>query len=171
MKISHLSLPFILSFVLHRSTMADPNSDSVNYVAVNHEDLSEGHLHPDRITSGKSWRAPTIILFTLLVGLGVALAHHFMNVCLDNVPIEHVSVSQAWISRFSTALAFLAKLSFTTSIGASFVQHQWLRFHQQSFRVGEVDAVTSVLTDLLSLFSSSVWFRHPVLVMTALASW
>ena len=112
-----------------------------------------------------------MIICMLLIGLGVAIAHHSMNVRLDKMPIDDVAVSQAWISRFSTALAFLAKLSFTTSIGASFVQHQWLRFHQQSFKVEEVDAVTSVLSDLSSLFRSPVWFRHPILALTALASW
>ncbi|PVH94144.1 hypothetical protein DM02DRAFT_693815 [Periconia macrospinosa] len=149
--------------------MVNLKPDNTTHALVDREDMPGNGT--GRTTSGKSWRAPAIILSTLLIGLGIALAHHFMNVSLDNVSIKDVRVSQAWISRFSTALAFLTKLSFTTSIGASFVQHQWLRFHQQSFKVREVDAVTSVLTDLLSLFSSLVWFRHPILVLTALASW
>jgi uncharacterized membrane protein len=118
-----------------------------------------------------SWRAPVTILIALLVGLGVALAHHFMGTSLNGQPVMKVNISQAWISRFGTALAFVVKLALATSVGAAYTQHQWQRFHEQSFRTSEVDALTSVLANAFSFLSSTVWLRHPVLALMALISW
>jgi hypothetical protein len=119
----------------------------------------------------RSWKALSVILASLSAGLGVALAHHFMNVYLDGKPVNKITLSQSWVSRFGTALAFLVKLSFTISVGAAFVQYQWMRFHKESFRIQDVDALTSVLGNFLSFFASSVWFRQPVLLTLGLVSW
>ena len=102
-----------------------------------------------------SWRAPTTILLALFVGLGFALAHHFMGLSLNNKPVEQVELSQAWVSRFSTALAFLVKLALATSVGAAYTQHQWQRLRQQDFRTSEIDALTSVLANAFSFLSST----------------
>lgn len=118
-----------------------------------------------------SWRAPITILLALLTGLGFALAHHFMGVSLNNKPVAQVDVSQAWISRFSTALAFLVKLALATSVGAAYTQHQWQRLRQQDFRADEIDALTSVLANAFRFLSSTVWLKHPVLALMALVSW
>ena len=118
-----------------------------------------------------SWRAPTTILLALFVGLGFALAHHFMGLSLNNKPVEQVEISQAWVSRFSTALAFLVKLALATSVGAAYTQHQWQRLRQQDLRTSEIDALTSVLANAFSFLSSTVWFKHPVLALMALVSW
>ena len=118
-----------------------------------------------------SWRAPTTILLALFVGLGFAFAHHFMGLSLNGKPVEQVELSQAWVSRFSTALAFLVKLALATSVGAAYTQHQWQRLRQQDFRTSEIDALTSVLANAFSFLSSTVWFKHPVLALMALVSW
>ena len=123
-------------------------------------------------TSSKvSWRAPIIILASLVLGLGVALAHHFMNARLNGRPVADVALSQSWVSRFGTALPFLVKLAFTTSVGAAFIQHQWLSFHRQSFRVKEIDAVTSVLGNALTFFTTKICARSVSLTLIALVSW
>ncbi|KAF2462933.1 uncharacterized protein BDR25DRAFT_320387 [Lindgomyces ingoldianus] len=152
--------------------MAGADPDRMIYTKNNAKNTSKHSRHSnEKTTSEKSWRAPATILLALLMGLGVALAHHSMNVRLNNKPVAEIKVSQAWISRFSTALAFLTNTCFIVSVGASFTQRQWLRFHQQSFTIAQIDAVTGILGNLLGFFSSRVWFRHPILVLTALASW
>jgi len=110
-------------------------------------------------------------LLALLTGLGFALAHHFMGVSLDNKPVAEVGISQAWISRFSTALAFLVKLALATSVGAAYTQHQWQRLREQDFRTSDIDALTSVLVNAFSFLGSTVWLKHPVLALMALVSW
>ena len=154
--------------------MKDANSERGKYAQIeSHASSKQQRLsQPNEETQRpRSWRAPTSIVAALLLGLGVALAHHFMNRYLHGKPVSDVKVSQAWISRFNTALAFLANTAFNIGVGTAFVQRQWLRLHQQSFRVSEVDSLTSVLGNIFSFFSSSVWCRHPILLSIALVSW
>lgn len=156
--------------------MASSGSNSMAYHEVQPPlkapDQSESWQAPESTHSTKvSWRAPATILLALLIGLGVALAHHSMGLSLNNQPVSQVNISQAWISRFSTALAFLVKLALATSVGAAYTQRQWQRLHEQSFRTSEVDALTSVLANAFSFLSSTVWLKHPVLALMALVSW
>lgn len=120
---------------------------------------------------GESWRAPCTMLAALLAGIVISLAHHFMNSHLHGRAVDDVSLSQSWIARFGTALAFSVKTSFTISVGVAFVQHQWLEFHRQCFRIDEVDALTSVLGNAFIFFTSTVWLRQPVMTMLGLVSW
>jgi hypothetical protein len=121
--------------------------------------------------SKKSWRAPLIILLALVAGIGFALAHHLLGKHLNGKPIDDIQVPQAWISRISTALAFAVKVALAISVGTAYVQHQWLRFHKQSFKTDDVDALTSVLGSALSFTGSAIWLRHPLLTLMALVSW
>lgn len=122
-------------------------------------------------TFKKSWRAPLIILLALVAGLLFALAHHVMGKRLNGKPVDDISVPQAWISRISTALAFAVKVMLAISVGTAYVQHQWLKFHRQSFMTEDVDSLTSVLGNALSFTGSVVWLRHPLLTVMALISW
>jgi hypothetical protein len=143
----------------------EPNDDSTQHTIGNQKDRD------GRLRDNKSWRAPTFMLVSLTVGLGLALAHHFMCRRLHNRHVADVSMSQAWVFRFSTALAFLVKVAFATSIGTAYVQHQWLRLRQQTFKTDEIDAMTSILGSLFSFLTSAVWLKHPVLLLMALVSW
>lgn len=156
--------------------MTSPSYNSASYHMVQRHPKftnaikSNDAPEPDNATK-VSWRAPTTILLALSIGLGFALAHHFMGVSLNNKPVAQVDLSQAWISRFNTALAFLVKLALATSVGAAYTQHQWQRLRQQDFRTSEIDALTSVLANAFSFLSSAVWIKHPVLALMALVSW
>lgn len=119
----------------------------------------------------KSWKAPIIMMTSLAMGVGSALAHHFMCQNLDGQPVDNIALSQAWVSRFSTAIAFLVKLTFAVCVGTAYVQHQWLRVRQQPFRAEEIDALTTILGNAFSFVTSSVWTRHPVLALMAIISW
>jgi hypothetical protein len=127
--------------------------------------------HSNAPLSAKSWRAPLVILSALLAGLGFAIAHHLLGEHLDGRPVVDIPVSQAWVSRISTALAFLVKVALAVSVGTAYVQHQWLRFHKQSFKTKDVDALTGVLGNALSFVGSHIWLRHPLLTLMALISW
>jgi uncharacterized membrane protein YcjF (UPF0283 family) len=121
--------------------------------------------------STKSWRAPSIMLASLAIGLGLALAHHFICLSLNNKRVADAWTSQAWIFRLSTALAFLVKVAFATSVGTAYVQYQWLRLRQNNFRTDQIDALTGVLGSLFSFLTSTIWLKHPVLTFMALVSW
>lgn len=122
-------------------------------------------------TPRKSWRAPLIICVSLTLGLIIALAHHFMNQYLSGKAMDEVELSQAWVSRFGTALAFLVKMCFTIAVGAAYTQRQWWEMRHENFTIQDVDNLTSVLGNALNFVSSSVWFRVPNLTCIALVSW
>lgn len=127
---------------------------------------------PDGIKENcKSWRAPLFMFTSLTIGMGIALAHHFMCWSLDARAIGDIVVSQAWIFRISTALAFLVKIALAIGVGTAYIQHQWLLLRQKGFKTVEVDSMTSVLGNVFSFFSSAVWFSHPLLALMALVSW
>lgn len=95
------------------------------------------------------------MLVALAAGVVVAFAHHLTNAHLNGKPVDETKLPQAWISRIGTALAFLVKLAFAVSVGVAFTR-QWLRFHHQSFKLREVDAVTSILGNAFSFFDGTV---------------
>ncbi|KAF7187316.1 hypothetical protein HII31_11404 [Pseudocercospora fuligena] len=138
--------------------------DAAPTTSIDESESQNGHV-------ARSWTAPITIISGLFIGLAIALAHHFMNSSLSGKTVESVSLSQAWVSRFATALAFLTKTAFVMSVGAAFMQHQWHRFHRQSYRIEEVDALTSVLGNILNLFSHKFWIRNPLLALMAIVAW
>lgn len=152
-----------------------PTTESQDtYAAVHKREPTRSHSRirgKGTLMNVASWRASATILSSLLLGLGIALAHHLMNSHLDQRPTHTVGLSQAWVSRFNTALAFLVKLAFTICVGATFVQRQWYSFHRHSFKVNEVDSITSVLGNALSFFDATVWIRNPLLAFAAAVAW
>lgn len=153
--------------------LSDMNYSAVDQNAhvIEVDNLKSDRHHRRTLSDAHNWRATRTIVIALLFGLGVALAHHFTYSSLDGKLVAEVSLSQAWISRIGTALAFVAKLAFTISVGASFVQHQWLQFYRRPFRVKDVDVLTGVLGNLLCFLESRVWFHQPLLMLLALVSW
>jgi hypothetical protein len=110
------------------------------------------------------------ISVALAAAIALAVGHHYMGLSLANKPVDAVSVSQAWIFRFSAALAFLVKTALTIGVGTAYVQQQFLRFHRTTFILTDVDALTGVLGNAFSLFGTTVWFANPKLTLIALVS-
>jgi hypothetical protein len=131
----------------------------------------EPESDPTRETSGiAQWKAPIFMTVAFAAAVGLAVGHHYMGLSLADKPVDEISVSQAWIFRFSAALAFLVKTALTIGIGTAYVQQQWLRFQRCSFKLNEVDALVSVLGNALSFFESAIWLQNPKLMLIALVS-
>lgn len=93
-----------------------------------------------------------------------------MGFFLAGRPVDDLTVSQAWIFRFSAALAFLVKTALAIAVGTAYVQQQWLRFQRATFILTDVDALTGVLGNAPNFFGTAVWFTNPKLVIIALVS-
>jgi len=118
-----------------------------------------------------TWRAPTMIVTSFVLGLGLAITHHLMASKLDGKPVADVFLPQAWIFRFGTALAFLTKLALAICVGTSYVQHQWLELRRRDYTARHVDVLTGALGNAFDLVGSTVWFLTPVLAVMAAISW
>lgn len=84
--------------------------------------------------------------------------------------VDDLPVSQAWIFRFSAALAFLVKTALAVAVGTAYTQQQWLRFRRCTFTLSQVDALTGVLGNAFSFLGTAVWVRNPKLSLIALVS-
>ena len=146
-----ISRPIHLDPMPKRNPNVDAHSVSTSNGGQYPNAIRHEHLHTNR-----SLTAPVTMLSALLVGLGLILAQNFMYVALNGRQVSTVSVSQSWISTISTGLAFAIKVALVIAVGAAYVQHQWVRLQQRSFKVAEVDALTAADSNLLYLFNSTV---------------
>lgn len=128
-------------------------------------------LQKPKVPFWSQWRAFFTIIISLLLGLAVALAHHFVNQYFDGKSVDRAPLSQSWVLRFGTGLAFLAKAAFVLSVGASYVQYQWLKLQSQAFRMDEIDSLTDILGNALNFVCSLVFFREPVVSLVAVVAW
>lgn len=133
----------------------------------------QSHRNTDETSSAiwPRWKAFTTIIVSLVFGIIFALGHHCMNSYLNGKQVTDVPISQSWISRFGTAFAFLVKTAFVISVGASYVQYQWFKFHRQSFRVDEIDSLTDVLENAMCFVYNLVFVHQPVLLLIAMVTW
>lgn len=157
---------------METSTQPDSRHNRLEPVHVlQHDKITGPGPSPDTTDSRRSWRAPLTIVIGLIGGLSFALAHHVMGSVLNLKPVDDIWLSQAWISRFGTAFAFLVKMMLAIGVGTAYVQYQWTRLHRQSFNTADMDALTSVLSNVVSLCNVSIWMRIPMLAIVALVSW
>ncbi|KAF7193881.1 hypothetical protein HII31_04771 [Pseudocercospora fuligena] len=134
--------------------------------------LSNSHIH---------WLAPVTILSSLIGGIVLALSHHLFNSSLkgtlvDAEPYKLVSyeVSQQQINTaVGTALAFLSRSCLVVAVSTAYTQAFWWTITRDgtSPRLSTVDVLYSVLSNIWSLFRPKTWWRHPLLLLTALVTW
>jgi len=110
------------------------------------------------------------ISVSLAAAIILAVGHHYMGLSLADKPIDDTPISQAWIFRFSAALAFLVKTALTVGVGTAYVQQQFLRFRRTTFILTDVDALTGVLGNAFSFFGTAIWLANPKLTLIALVS-
>lgn len=127
--------------------------------------------HENHVAPSRSWRAITTMVAALLLGLMFATAQHLVNDYLNERAVDSVALSSRWVSRINTALAFLVKTCLAVTIGVAFIQRLWLKMHDESLRVLEIDALTGILGNIFNFFGTSVWFHHPMLTLMALVAW
>jgi hypothetical protein len=108
---------------------------------------------------------------SFLGGVAFAVGHHFFYANFNDRVVDEVFLSQTWIVRIGTGLAFVAKSLLVVAAGIAFVQQQWLCLSQKSFKVRQVDTITSVLDNAFSFFESHLWFKNPSLTLLALVAW
>ncbi|OCK77823.1 hypothetical protein K432DRAFT_459476 [Lepidopterella palustris CBS 459.81] len=68
-------------------------------------------------------RVPMVMTFCLLTEIAFALAHHLLYSHMNNRVVRD-SQQQQWVTRASTASAFVVKLSLTTA--SSMAYAQWM---------------------------------------------
>ncbi|KAH9204019.1 hypothetical protein DL95DRAFT_398852 [Leptodontidium sp. 2 PMI_412] len=106
-----------------------------------------------------------IIVFVLACGVGVG--HHLFYAILDGKVVEN----QSWVVRAGTAIAYLAKLLFVTSIGTAFTQQIWQSMRSKFYTLGAIDSLFGLKNDPLKFFSWEIFTKAKLVLVMAASIW
>lgn len=156
------------------------------FIAVpDQEGLHKIH-HARRFSSLPSrahWKAPCLMVVTLICGVSLAYGHHRFFSSLaghqvqsgDNaITISDMSVSQ---QRFNTAIgttfAFLVKSCLTLAVTTAYVQLFWKSIGKtaQHTKISTINTLSSATSNPLNLAFLSTWIKYPVLLTLAVLPW
>lgn len=122
---------------------------------------------------GIHWlKEPLAMPLFALVGLGLAIGHHFYFSYLDGnlVPGAGVS-SQQIVKQVGNAFVFLALACFRASIVIAYNQYIWTIFRRNSLKVSIIDKVFSLPSRLLSFFSFQLLGQAPLALVLGAVPW
>jgi hypothetical protein len=150
--------------------MSTSINTSTQYSKVNsateERSLPEHHHHTLRRYKSSIW-----MTLSWTCGIALAVGHHFFYVRFDNKRVDEISVSQAWIVRIGTGMAFAVQTLLVVSASIACAQQQWLLTRSKPFNVRQIDTVFSVLGNPLAFLQSRLWLRYPVLSLLAVVAW
>ncbi|KAK5291635.1 hypothetical protein LTR99_010762 [Exophiala xenobiotica] len=115
------------------------------------------------------WLIPTMTMGLFLLGLGMAIGHHFFLQSLHNKTVSN----QVWINRYSLAMAFVVKFSFAAAISTAYVQRLWysLQHTKHGVTVQAIDALFTVQESLIKLFTADLWRSAFLAALMAIIIW
>ncbi|KAL4916640.1 hypothetical protein BDW62DRAFT_101467 [Aspergillus aurantiobrunneus] len=119
---------------------------------------------------GIHWRMPTAMVVCWIIGLALAIGHHFYYASLDGTRVGNQS-KQEWALRFGTALAFLTKTFLTTAVGIACIQNFWWTLRFKPIRLSTLDSMFDIRGSIFNFFDFHVWLRGPTVAVLGLISW
>ena len=125
---------------------------------------------PDRRPWPSPWKAPAIMVFCLLIGVGFSLGHHEYYKSFNSNLVKSDS-QQQWAVRIGTGLAFLTKTAFTAVIGVAFSQYLWVIARRKPLTLRSLDAAFTLTSSPTSFFEFSVLRSAKLLTLIGITSW
>ncbi|KAL2818104.1 hypothetical protein BJX63DRAFT_84054 [Aspergillus granulosus] len=119
---------------------------------------------------GIHWRMPTAMIVCFVIGVGLAIGHHFYYYSLDGTRVGDQS-RQEWALRIGTGLAFLMKTFLTTAVGIACVQHFWWILRLKPIRLSTLDSMFDIRGSIFNFFDLHIWLRGPNVAILGLISW
>jgi len=116
------------------------------------------------------WKAPLVVVSSSAFASLIAVTHHELYSYWNNRPVAN-STQQQWIARGGTAFAFLFKAACLISVSTAYVQLFWKTIRRKSYPTVQLNALYGVLRNPINFQELSLWSRHPLLAMVAIASW
>lgn len=112
-----------------------------------------------------------LLLTTLLLGIGLSFGHDAFYRYLDTREVNDVIISQTWVNRVGTALAFLVKTSLVACVTTAYVQLFWYKARNRSFALAKIDTLFALPADPWSFHDLALLLRVPDLLLLGLAMW
>lgn len=116
------------------------------------------------------WRAPALMIGLFVVGIVMAVGHHFYYQSLDGAIVSS-DTRQEWALRVGTAFAFLTHASLVASAGTAYAQRLWVTVKRKQFRVGALDHIFSLQSNPFSFLSWEVLSRAKLLCLLGVCIW
>ncbi|KAL4925510.1 uncharacterized protein BDV17DRAFT_183888 [Aspergillus undulatus] len=113
---------------------------------------------------------PTAMGVCWIIGLGLAIGHHFYYFSLDGTIVPGQS-QQEWSLRVGTGMAFLTKTFLTTAVGIALVQNLWWILRLRPVRLSTLDSMWDVRGNIFSFLDLHIWLRGPNVAVLGLISW
>ncbi|KAL4989782.1 hypothetical protein BDW68DRAFT_59585 [Aspergillus falconensis] len=123
-----------------------------------------------RKQNGIHWRVPAAMVVCFVLGLGLAIGHHFYYYSLDHTTVGGQD-EQAWALRIGTGLAFLTKTFLTTAVGFALVQNLWWILRLKPVRLSTLDSMWDIRGSIFNFFDPHVWIRGPNVAILGLITW
>ena len=101
---------------------------------------------------GVCWKTPSLMILWALVGLSLALGHHFYYGSLNGTKAGS-STRQSRSVLFGTTSALLVIASLTASCELTYGQYIWTLFKRKGFSLNILDKLFSATSDPTSFFS------------------
>jgi hypothetical protein len=92
----------------------------------------------------------------LLLGIGLAVLHHFYYNYLDGKAVEEHQYQQQWASGIGTGLAFVTKMFLALAVSAAYTQRIWKTAREKSFSLRGLDAMFCATTDATAFFTTEM---------------
>ncbi|CAK1361801.1 hypothetical protein CB0940_02870 [Cercospora beticola] len=125
------------------------------------------------------WRAPLVMLSSLIVGVAFAVGHHafyasLVGTSVSSSPIKLVgwTTTQQQVNvAIGTALAFGFKASLILACSTAYMQLVFGALNTETFKLSQLDNWFGGLNDFWSLLCVGTYWRYPLLTLVALTCW
>ena len=129
--------------------------------------------------NGPHWRAPVVMLLSLLIGTALAIGHHAFYASLagtavssDPIKVVGWTTTQQQINiAVGTAFAFVVKASLILACSTAYMQLLFGAINRKSFRLEVLDNWFGGLNDFWSFLCMGTYWRYPLLTLAALTCW
>ncbi|KAL6918538.1 hypothetical protein FSST1_010033 [Fusarium sambucinum] len=113
---------------------------------------------------------PALMAGSLLLGLLLALGHHFYYLYLDGRIVESQS-QQQWFLRAGTGLAFLVRAFLSAAVGIAYTQILWRTLRSKPITIRGVNSLFGVVHNVWDFVTWELWTAAPLLAVIAIISW
>ncbi|CAG7558758.1 unnamed protein product [Fusarium equiseti] len=115
---------------------------------------------------------PTLILMTgsLLLGLALAIGHHFFYDYLNNRIVESQN-QQEWFLRIGTGMAFLVRALLSAAVGIAYTQILWRTLRSKSITIEGINSMFGVSHTAWDFTTLELWTAAPGLAVVAMVAW
>lgn len=115
---------------------------------------------------------PLMLMGLSFVGaVSLAIIHHFFYAEYNHRIVDDMRLSQEWLIRIGTGLAFITKTLFVLAASIAYTQHQWKVIRSNEFELRQIDIISNILRDLLGFFQTRLWLKYPLLTYLSAIAW